>query len=140
MGNPLSRTLKDEVAVRASLAPVAGSASYQNGAWVDRTKFRSAVAAIAYTTSGGVTGGTIKVKVQDATSSGGAGSADFSTEQTLTIGAGPNETGIIEHDVNLAGARDFVRIAVDADPTGGTPVSIVSAVFVFGNPINRPAV
>lgn len=137
--NPLHRSLNQELAVRASLAPVAGTGAAQNGGWVDRRAFRAAIAAVAYQTAGGATGGTVTVKVQDATDNTGTGAADLSTAQAVTVAAGPNAGGVIEHDVNLAGSRDFVRVVVTSAPTGGTPTSIVSAFFVFGNPINRAA-
>jgi hypothetical protein len=140
MPNPRSLVLKELVAVRASLAPVAGSGSVQAGAWVDRTKFRSGVAVLAYSTSGGVTGGTITIKVEHATSAAGAGVADLTTIETVTLPAGPNASGVLEHGMNLEGANAFVRVSVDSDPTGGTPASIVAAHFVFSNPTNHPAV
>lgn len=122
----------------ASLAPVAGTGSAQNGAGVDRQGYASAVAIVPYTTSGGVTGGTIKVKVEHSSESG-ANFTAFSTEETKTIGAGPNETGVIAHEVNLAGAKRYIRVVIDSDPSGGSPASLVAAVVVLGGASALPA-
>lgn len=134
-----SHLLSDKVKAYAGLAPVAGTGSYQNGAWVDRTNYAAALALVLYTTSGGVTGGAIKFKIEDATDGSGTGSATFLAEVSTTLGAGPNVTGVIQQAVDLRGARQYVRIAVDSDPTGGTPASIVGACLVLGNPTKKPA-
>lgn len=137
-GGGMSRSMGDLVQLTAGLAPVAGTGSAQNGAWIDRNNFFAALVALAYSTSGGVTGGTITVKLQDATSNAGAGSADFGATSTLTIPAGPNASGVLEVVRNLDGARQFIRVVVDSDPTGGSPASIVSAAVLLGCPNKAP--
>lgn len=134
----------------ASLAPVAGTGSAQNGASVDRygpngagATALSALAVLVYTTSGGVTGGTIVATVQDS-----ADNSNFTAYTqdngvaaaiSVTIAAGPNATGIATANVDLAHARRYIRISVDSDPTGGTPASIVTAFFVLGGDDTLPA-
>lgn len=137
-GGGVSRSIGDLLALNAGLGPVAGTGSAQNGAWLDRTGFGAALIPFAWSTSGGVTGGTITVKLQDATSAAGAGSADFGAVSTVTIPAGPNASGVLEVVRNLDGARQYVRVVVDSDPTGGTPASIVSAPVILGAPTKVP--
>lgn len=138
-GGGMARTIGDKTLLVGGLAPVAGTGAAQNGAWIDRNGFFAAMIPFAYTTSGGVTGGTITVQLQDATSNAGAGSANFGALATITIPAGPNATGISEIVRNLDGARQFIRVVVDADPTGGSPASIVSAPVILGCPARYPA-
>lgn len=134
-----SHVLSDDVKAYASLAPIAGTGSYQNGGWVERTNYGSALVVIPWTTSGGVTGGAIKFRVEDATDSSGTASAVFLAEQSVTIPAGPNATGVAQYALDLRGARSHIRIGVDSDPTGGSPASIVSAVAVLGRATRAPA-
>ena len=137
-GGGMSRSVGDLVMLVAGLAPVAGTGSAQNGAWIDRTGFAAALVNFAYSTAGGVTGGTITVKLQDATSNAGAGSADFGAVSTITIPAGPNASGVLEVVRNLDGARQFIRVVVDSDPSGGSPTSIVSAPVSLACPTKAP--
>lgn len=135
----VNRAVGELVSLRESLNPVAGTGSAQNGDWIDRTGYGAAMVPFAYTTSGGVTGGTITVKVQDADNSNGDNPADFGDAVTIDIGAGPNETGVRELAVDLRGARSHIRVVVDSDPTGGTPASIVSAPVLLMAADNLPA-
>ncbi len=135
----LSRRLDSVINAASQLGPVAGTGSYQNGTWVDRTAYESALALVLYSTSGGVTGGAVKVRVEDALDGSGTGGAVFVAETTTTIPAGPNAAGLIEVPVDLRGARAFVRVCVDSDPTGGSPASIIAGTLVFGNSKLLPA-
>jgi hypothetical protein len=94
---------------------------------------------VLFNTSGGVTGGAVKFRVEDALDSSGTGAAVFLAEQTVSIPAGPNASGVGQANVDLRGARQFVRIGVDSDPTGGTPASIIAGGLVLGQPMRRPA-
>jgi hypothetical protein len=122
----------------ASLAPVAGTGSAQNGAAVDRLGYIGAIGVLLWTTSGGVTGGTIVAKFQDSTD-GSTGWADYGTAVTVTIPAGPNATGAAEVPADLTGAKRYVRLVVDSDPSGGTPASIVGAAVALAGPDQLPA-
>lgn len=139
MPHGLSHKPSDWTKVDGRLGPIAGTGSFQNGAWVDRSNFGSALAEVLWQTSGGVTGGTIAVRIEDALDSSGTGAATFGATVNQVIPAGPNAGGVTTFDVDLRGARQFVRIAVDADPTGGTPASIIAAALILSNPTRRPA-
>lgn len=121
-----------------SLKPIAGTGSAQNGSAVDRRSYLSAIGVLAWATSGGVTAGTVTAKFQDSTD-GSTGWADFGSTVTVNIPAGPNASGVSEVPVDLSGAKAFVRMVVDADPTGGTPASIVSASVLLCGPDQLPA-
>jgi hypothetical protein len=131
------RDLGSQIRSVASLAPVAGTGSAQNGAAVDRLGFLSAVGVVPWSTSGGATGGTIVAKFQHSDASAGT-YADFGTAVTVTIPAGPNASGVAEVPVNLSAAKRYIRLVVDSDPTGGTPASIVSGVIVLGGADSLP--
>ena len=129
--------LSSEVKLVASLAPVAGTGSAQNGAAVNRTGYLSCIIPFAYTTSGGVTGGTITVKLESSATSGGTYAQHGSTT-TITL-SGTNPGGVEEVSFDLASANVFIRAVVDADPPGGTPASIVSAPILLGGAAKVPA-
>ncbi len=136
----LDHDIADRLAARLGLAPVAGTGSAQNGDWIDTREYDSVFGVVCYSTSGGVTGGTISVKLQSAYDASGTGATDFDTPTLHTIPAGPNAKGVIKHARDTRGAKRFVRLVVDSDPTGGTPASTVAAALVLGNPRNLPAV
>ena len=133
------QSLGELVKLAASLAPVAGTGSAQNGPAVLRRGYTSCGGVVAWSTSGGVTGGTVLGKLQDS-ADGSTGWADFADAVTATIPAGPNASGAFEVPVNLRGAKDYVRAVVDSDPAGGTPASIVSASIVLSGAELLPAV
>lgn len=132
------RDLAALIATFASLAPVAGTGSAQNGVGIDRLGFLSAVGVVPWSTSGGVTGGTILAKFQHSDVQG-SGYVDFGTAVTVTIPAGPNASGVAEVPVNLSGAKRYIRLVVDSDPSGGSPASIVAASIVLGGADQLPA-
>jgi len=120
-----------------SLKPIAGTGSAQNGTFVSRAGFDSCIVPFSWATSGGVTGGTIVVKLQDALSGGGS-PADYGDPQTINIPAGPNASGVLELAFDLKAARAEIRAVVDSDPTGGSPASIVSAPIILGGAKRTP--
>lgn len=99
-----------------------------NGAWVDRNQgygmHQSAKLVITYTTT--LTAAqtlSFTGKLQDATSSGGAGSGDVANDTidnfafpatVVATGAG-TITGTVELDLNLAKARQFIRAVITPD-------------------------
>lgn len=131
------RDLASQIRTVASLAPVAGTGSAQNGAGIDRLGFLSAVGVVPWSTSGGVTGGSILAKFQHSDAQG-SGFTDFGTPVTVTIPAGPNASGVAEVPVNLSAAKRYIRLVVDSDPTGGTPASIVAGAIVLGGADSLP--
>lgn len=135
----LQTHLGASVKVAPSLAPIAGTGSAQNGASVDRIGYLSAIGVMPWTTSGGVTGGTVLGKFQHS-DDGSTNWTDFGDSVSVAIPAGPNATGVAEIPVNLTGAKRYVRGVVDSDPTGGSPASIVAFAIVLGGASNIPAV
>ncbi len=133
----LDRDTSATITVRHSLAPVAGTGSDQNGASIDRQGFLSGAGVVAYSTSGGVTGGTITGRWQDS-ADGSTGWANYGTTVTVNL-TGTNPSGAFEVPANLSSAKRYVRLVVDADPTGGTPASIVAATAVLGGRNVNPA-
>ncbi|CAO3446645.1 hypothetical protein [Azospirillum argentinense] len=116
---------------KPSLAPAAGTGSPQNGAAVDRLGYYTGIGSVQYSTAGGANGGTITAKLQHSVD-GSSGWTDYGDPVVKTL-TGTNPSGIIELPVNLAGANRYVRVVADADPTGGTPTSIVAGVIaLFG--------
>ncbi|MGV3515621.1 hypothetical protein [Luteitalea sp.] len=132
------RDLGSQIRSVASLAPVAGTGSAQNGSAVDRMGFLSAVGVVPWSTSGGVTGGTIAAKFQHSDASGGT-YTDYGTAVSVAIPAGPNASGVAEVPVDLSAAKRFIRLVIDSDPTGGTPASIVAGAIVLGGADSLPA-
>lgn len=118
------------VKLAPSLAPVAGSGSAQNGASVDRQGYVGAVGILQWSTSGGVTGGTVAAHFEES-ATGSGDWTDLGDTVTVAIPAGPNASGVAEIPVSLSNAKRYVRIVVDSDPTGGTPASIVAAAVLL---------
>lgn len=130
------RSIGDQLLLKESLKPIVGSGSAQNGTAVDRLGFLSAIIPFAYSTSGGVTGGSITCKMQDS-ADGSTGWNDYGTPLTITL-SGTNPTGVAKIQVNLSSAKRFVRSSTVSNPTGGTPASIVSAPIVLGGSNSEP--
>ncbi|MBI1207242.1 MAG: hypothetical protein GC191_08130 [Azospirillum sp.] len=126
-----ARSIDRAISIFPSLAPVAGTGAAQSGAAVDRLGWRGGFGQVSYSTSGGVTGGTITGSLQDS-ADGTTDWLDFGAAVTVTIPAGPDASGAFAVPVELDGARRYVRVVVDADPTGGTPASLVAAELVLG--------
>jgi len=79
----------------------------------------------------------IAANLEDATSSGGAGTANFGTVFPNTIvqlgGAGGTFRGVTEFSVDLAGARQFIAAAVTANLSRATTDTVaIATVIVLG--------
>lgn len=127
----------------AATAGGSGDATEVDGAWVDRKPadrgpYHSAKLVIAYTAT--LAEGkklSFAANIQDATSSGGAGAADFGEALAATNVAtggsgGSTEVGTIELDFDLSDAKEFVRsqITPDLDATG-TDTCAWRATWIF---------
>ena len=121
----------------ASLAPVAGTGSAQNGAGVDRQGYQSAVGVVPFSTSGGVTGGTVAAHFEHSDESAN-NFTDYGDAVQVTIPAGPNAGGVVQVPVNLAAAKRYIRLVVDSDPSGGSPASIVAGAILLGGADQLP--
>ncbi|WP_293862479.1 hypothetical protein [uncultured Alsobacter sp.] len=107
----------------------AGDNTAANGPWVNRDQgvggmFRSAKLVISYTAALGAAATlTFNAKMQDATSSGGAGAADIAADTidnfaipATIVGTGAGTvTGTIELDLNLAKAKQYLRTVITPD-------------------------
>lgn len=136
-GGGMSKTPGDVVKAVIGVQPVVGAGA-QNGPWLDRKNFFSAIAVLQAVTSGGVTGGTYITKLQDALDISGTGAADFSTAQTRTIAAGPNESFVEEYSWSLDAARPFIRVVMTPAPSGGTPVSTAGVALLLASANKAP--
>lgn len=128
----------ERVAVLATLNPVSQSAATVTTGWVSMANFHQ-VAAIIQT---GVLGAsaTVDAKLQQATSSGGAGAKDITGKAITQIvkASGDNVQAIIEaRDTELDAANGFVYVRLSL--TVGTAASLVSAVLLGAIPEYIPA-
>lgn len=115
----------------------AGDATEVNGAWIDRLGFASLKVVIVYTTT--LTAAatlSIAANMQDASDSSGTGAADFGDALTSTVQAtgesgGSTETGVVELDIDLSAADQFVRVQFTPDlSAAGTDTAELSAVYL----------
>jgi hypothetical protein len=136
-----ARSLGNQTATAAG----AGDNTEVNGGWVSRASSRgiaqSAKLIINYTTTLAAAA-TLKfaVNFQDAVDVSGTGAADypangeaiaFTTAATGGTG-GSTETGTFEVDVDLGGAREFIRAQITPDlSAGGTDTLAWSATYLF---------
>lgn len=129
----------------------AGDATEVDGAWIDRSladvgMALSAKLVITFTATL-ETGETLTFagNFQDATSSAGAGSADFSdafAAVTVATGdsGGSTETGTYEVDVDLAGAKQFVRAQITPNLSrGATDTANWTATLVLFGDHRQPS-
>lgn len=120
-----------------SLAPVAGN-GVQNGAAIDRTGYSSLIADIVFSVSGAPTGGAVAAKLQDSVD--GQAWADFGAAVSLPITTVGAAGAVGSLALDIAGARQFVRVVTQAAPTGGASPAATTAhsVRLFG-PDRLPA-
>ena len=118
-----------------------------NGAYIDRLNIGNSVGmplscqvVIAYSAASIANAETVTISgnLQDATSSGGAGVADFGTALGATVvatgdGVITTATGVVTFDIDLSGAREFVRpqftVATSGSATCTTAVTVVFGGF-----------
>lgn len=132
----ISTNIGASVKVVAGFSPQAAVAGAINGAAIDRLGFRSAV---LHARSGAVTGAptaqTYDVKLQDS-ADGSTGWADIPGAAITQITAANAEA---EKDINLAGAKRYIRVVGTVGFTGGTsPTLQVASALVLGGPAAEP--
>lgn len=103
----------------------AGDATEVNGAWVGRnvaTGIANSMKVVVSFTATLAEGATLTFagNMQDATAIGGTGAADFGDAFAAAVVAtggvgGSTETGTFEVDVDLSGAREFIRTQLTPD-------------------------
>jgi hypothetical protein len=141
-----------EVKSVLALAPVqfvaagTGDGTAQNGPAIDRTGYQSAVLSVpAAATLAEGKKLTLAVKLQhnSVSTAEDAGWADFASADNLVLTGGTGgttESGLVELDVNLAGAKQYVRAVItgDLDATA-TDTQRFGAVLTMGGASELPA-
>lgn len=107
--------------------------------------FMSAKLVITYTAALGADDTlSFGVQFQDATSAAGAGDEDYGDAVAKTVVAtgdsgGSTETGTVEIDIDLSGAREYVRSQITPDLSAGSADTAEwSAVLVLFGPSRQP--
>lgn len=139
--NSLSSKPTERIALLDSLNPLSRSANTYNGAWVDTRDFHQFLAALQV---GVITGtGTVNFKLQQATSSAGAGAADITGKAITQIAqtgspatGGSNRQAFINlrSDELTEGFR-WVRMVI----TTATAASVCAAQLYGDSPRHGPA-
>jgi hypothetical protein len=144
----------DKVAVAraaANLAITAGAGQdgqAQTGVIIDRAAFgwaQSAVFAIPYTTTLAATETlSVAMTVQDGENNALSDAGTFATRANAVVATGPSGgatvTGVVELNVNLSGAKRYVRLNYTPDlSASGTDTAALSGVAVLGGAIRLPA-
>lgn len=126
-----------------------GDATEVNAAWVSReaaTGLANSMKVIVSYTATLAAGATLTFagNMQDATAIGGTGAADYGDAVAATVVAtgatgGSTETGTFEIDVDLAGAREFVRAQITPNlSASGTDTAAWNVTYVFFGDQRRP--
>lgn len=139
MGSPNINNIGAYFVTREGLAPAANAAGTRNGTGLDRlssaVKGAKSCTIISHTgaATGGPTSFTRDVKLQD--------SADNSAWADLAGAAVAQQTaaGLVELDVDLSGAKQYVRAVEVTTLTGGTAPTLPGSVeIVFGGADSLP--
>lgn len=117
-----------------------------DGEWIDRQGYLSGKLIIAFeaTLADGETL-SIGSNFQDASDSSGTGAADFGDAEASAVRAtggsgGSTEKGQVEIDIDLSGAKQFVRAQFTPDlSAAGTDTAKLAAVLVLGGADEVPA-
>ncbi len=125
-----------EVKVVAGFSPTASAGETINGAAIDRKDFQSCV---LHARSGAVSGApttvTYDVRLQES-ADGVAGWTDIPGAAIAQIAAADTEKHV---DVNLAGAKRYIRAVAVIAFTGGTaPTLVVAATVALGGAVVKP--
>ena len=125
-------------AILATLDPVSQGAATVTTGWVSMALFHS-LAAIIQT---GVLGAsaTLDAKLQQATTSGGAGAKDITGKAITQVvkASGDSKQVVIEMrdtDLDAANGFSYVRLSV----TVGTAASLINAILLGFHPVYNPA-
>jgi len=128
----------DRAAVAAApLSPLSEGSTGTTG-WADASKFRRFMAVIMAGVEG--SSATVDAKLQQATSSGGAGAKDVPNSSITQFlkASDDNKEAIINFDtanIDVANGFRFVRLSI----TGGTAASLVAGLLLGFDPFNGPA-
>lgn len=119
-----------------------GDATEVNAAWIGRNAdsgIANSMKVIVSYSASLAAGATLTFagNMQDATAIGGTGAADYGAAFAATVAAtgatgGSTETGTFEIDVDLAGAREFVRAQITPNlSASGTDTASWNVTYVF---------
>lgn len=132
-------------AISSATAAGTGDATEVDGAYIDRQGFSSLKVVIAYkavlTQAKTLS---IAANLQDATSSAGAGVADYGDAMASAIVAtgptgGGTVAGVAELDFDVSGANQYVRVQYTPDlNASGTDTVTMSAVYILGGAQVQP--
>lgn len=136
-GLALFRNIGAFIKTVVGIDPDNASAGTINGAAIDRTGFESCVLHLAAgAASGAPTTQAIDAKLQES-ADGATGWTDIEDAAVTQITADDTDG---EVDVDLSGAKQFIRAVVEVAFTGGTTPAIpVAAAVVLGGPQEVPA-
>lgn len=131
--------------IASATAGGTGDATEKNCAYIDRQGFSSLKVVIAYSAALAEDKTlSIASNLQDATSSAGAGVADFGDAMASAVVAtggtgGSTETGVVELDFDISGADQYVRLQFTPDLSAtGTDTATLSAVYILGGAQVQP--
>lgn len=115
----------EHLALLAAISPVSQGVGTANSGWVDIKNFHALMALIKTGVLG--TSATVDAKLQQATSSGGAGAKDVTNKAITQIvkASGDNKQAIINlkaSDLDTEGGFEFVQLSI----TVGTAASLVA--------------
>lgn len=121
------------VAVLATLDPVSQAAATVTTGWIDFSKFHTLLAVLQTGVMGAAA--TVDAKIQQATSSGGAGAKDVAGRAITQVvkASGDNKQVLIsvrDNDCDVANGFSYVRLSV----TVGTAASLIAAMVLGLNP------
>ena len=127
------------------LANGAGDATEVTSGYIDRQGYESCKVFIAYTAT--LANGeslAIAANLQDAGDSSGTGVADYGTVLASTVqvtsSGGGVETGVVELDFDLTGAKRYIRLQFTPDlSASGVDVADVTGIVVLGGAEKQPS-
>lgn len=133
------------VAAKQALVPLANAAGTRNGTGIDRSTVAYAKSCVLVAQLGAATGTptsfTHNLKIQHSSDNGsGDAWADY-TPPTGTAALAQQTAGsaLVEKDIDLTGAKQYVRVVETIAFVGGTsPALPASAAFVFGGGDSLP--
>lgn len=131
--------------IASATAGGTGDATEKDCAYIDRQGFSSLKVVIAYSATLAATKTlSVAANLQDATSSAGAGVADYGSAMASAVVAtggtgGSTETGVVELDFDISGADQYVRLQFTPDLSAtGTDTATISAVYILGGAQVQP--
>ncbi|MHC1792124.1 hypothetical protein [Solidesulfovibrio sp.] len=132
-------------AISAATAGGTGDATEVDGAYIDRQGFSSLKVLIGYKATLAATKTlAVAANLQDASSSAGAGVADYGDTMASAVVAtgatgGSTETGVVELDFDVSGAGRYVRVQYTPDMSAtGIDTATLAAVYVLGGAQVQP--